>query len=311
MHSPRSYRGGATITQPPRTASPRVGTFSTSTTRSLSPRRTIKSSPKRHFTCCTENQPLINAYNELSTSVREFLALNSTNTLFGDFPEKFSQIAPLFESYCTQTTSILSMYNRSKGISTLMVSTIFAMKQILYEVYQSLQQIKEKGLSDHAKSINQNFSDVNLFLRQIKKETGKSTYKDVKTGGKAIPLQQKLADLQNMAIQILETNPGNAEAQSYSDEIMKYVRVINAFIDKDLTTIYPYKDAMKMRGMVTSWLATISELIISSQELPQQLKDIEEKFNRFLQFFNRINEQVGFKEEQVYVQPVQQEAQPQ
>ena len=261
--------------------------------RNSSPRR----GGKRNFTCCTENQPLIASFGDLNASVRDFLALNSTNPLFGDFPEKFAQIGPLFESYCLQTTSVLSMYNRNKQMSSLMLSTILAMKEILASVQESFNRIKEKGLEDHIKTINQNFYDINFFLKQIKKETGKSTYRDSRTGGKAFPLQKRLFDLHTDAMSLIDTNGGIEQAQIYSDEIMKFVKIMNDFIDKDLTTIYPYKDTMKMRGMVTSWLATISEVVISSQELPDQIKEISEKFDRFVTLFNHVNEQVGFREE--------------
>ena len=276
MNSPRIYSpNGAIIAK--RNGSPRRG-------------------GKRNFTCCTENQPLIAAFGELNASVRQFLALNSTNPLFGDFPEKFAQIGPLFESYCLQTTSVLSMYNRNKQMSSLMLSTILTMKEIIATVLQSFNQIKEKGVEEHVKTINQNFYDINLFLKQIKKETGKSTYRDSRTGGKAFPLQKRLFELHQDAMNLIDTNGGNEQAQIYSSEIMKFVKVMNDFIDKDLTTIYPYKDTMKMRGMVTSMLATISDVVISSQELPDQIKDISEKFEKFINLFNRVNEQVGFKE---------------
>ena len=261
-----------------------------------SPRaKSPKKSPRlRSFTCCTATQPLISAYGELSSAVREFLLFNSSNSIIGEFPEKFSQMTPVFESYCTQTAGHLSMMKTTTVPPTLMASTVDTIRKTLADVYESYEKIATCGLTAHAQAVESNFAALNSIFTRIKRVSQKDHFFDDSALAGLPSLKKMAAGMKIKGIEILNNNEGAEEAKKYANEIRMFSRRVNTYIDKSLpVTIFPSKEKIRLRSEATTCIGAVAEIVESSQQLPEQVKLIGELMKEFAQLLEETNAKIG------------------
>ena len=258
-----------------------------------------KTLPKFRFTCCSATQPLILAYNDLNSAVRQFLVYNSSVDIIGDFPNKFTSLTPCFESYCTQTAGILSMKNRTTLTSTLLTATVANIRKLLADMVVSFNEISSSGMECHVRIINQHFLQLNKTLSSIKNKAKEDTfYND--TALLTIPgFRKSLTKLKDMAINIITNRTGEQEVDKYNDKMRAFCTKFNNYISKTLSSnCFTTTEKVRLKTSITTLLASTTEILDASQVLPAHVAEIDRCLKQFIALLEQVNAAVGFPQNQ-------------
>ena len=280
---------------------------SISTARPRSPKRVI---PKlRDFTCCTATQPLIASYGELSTAIREFLLYNSSNPIIGDFPDKFAQMTPVFELYCQQTASLLSMVNRAPAPPTLMVSTVKLIRQTIADLYQGYQKLSVSGVQNHSKAIEDNFNKLNRLFNGIRRTCEQDHFYDDSALIALPQLKKQALNLKNKGLSLIGNGAQVEQIMKYADDVKQYSRKVITYLHRSLPMfLFPSKDKVRLRNEAIAYLGAVSEIVESSRELPQQIDAIGKALQKFGSLLEKTNAEIGMplpSETNPQTQPIQ------